>query len=234
MVITINRPDKKNALTQMMYKQLSSALIELQENSELAVGLITGSQQCFTAGNDLHDFIQLKTPEDMADVKAFLHELGHIKKPFLAAVDGAAVGIGTTLLAHCDLCFASPSAYFQMPFVNLGLCAEAGSSALMPQIIGQRRANELFLLGERITAEKACQYGLINEVINSDVLKYTLEKAHQISEKPIDALLAIKKQLKENTYYDHDTVINEEYETFFKLLQSHSTQQTIKSFFDKK
>lgn len=233
MVLTINRPEKKNALTQAMYKELSAALKQLDADDSLKVCVIHGQGGAFTAGNDLHDFIQAKSPDDLKDVKTFLHDIGKVNKPLLAAIEGPAVGIGSTLLPHCDLVYASKDAYFSMPFVNLGICVEAGNSVLLPRLVGYHHACELLLLGEAISAQRAAEIGLINQVVEQDVISSTMAKAKLIAQKPVDALLATKRLLKQNAQYDHDRTIEQENKLLFELLYSDSTKQIIQSFFSK-
>lgn len=233
LLIEINRPEKKNALTQSMYRSLNQAIDTLNQSDDLVVGLIYGAGNTFTAGNDLSDFVNSKTPEDLKDVQDFLLKLGTINKPFIAAIEGPAVGIGSTILPHCDLAYASESAYFQMPFVDIGICVEAGSSVLLPELIGHHRAAECLLLGERLSAQKAYQYGLINEVIKGSVVDYALEKAKMLCSKPKDALLATKQLLTRSKQEAYPSIVQQENKILFELLHSESTKKILESFFKK-
>ena len=169
LTLTFNRLDKKNAITRAMYTTLAEALEVATADDTVRVVVIQGDPTCFTAGNDLLDF--LSNPPDMtpgaepAPVVRFLDILRDFPKPLIAAVAGPAVGIGTTLLLHCDLVYAADNAAFSLPFVNLGLCPEAGSSLLLPQLVGYQRAAEKLLFGEPFSAEDALDMGLVNRVL---------------------------------------------------------------------
>ena len=163
--LRFDRPDKKNAITLDMYVAMRGALEAAAGDPAIRAVVIAGSRDCFTAGNDLGDF--LRAAQGGGDIAApieFLHALAAIEKPVVAAVSGVAIGIGTTLLLHCDLVYASPGARFKTPFVDLGLVPEAGSSLLLPALVGERRAQQLLLLGEQIDAATALSWGLINGV----------------------------------------------------------------------
>ncbi|EXF94176.1 enoyl-CoA hydratase [Pseudomonas fluorescens HK44] len=160
LTLRLNRPDKKNALTRAMYSQLADALQQADADPEINAILITGSNECFTAGNDIVDFLE-EPPSDLASpVFQFMRSLLECRKPVIAAVAGAAVGIGTTLLLHCDLVYISADAKLRMPFVNLGLCPEFGSSLILPRLLGQAKATELLLLGEGFNGEQAAAWGI--------------------------------------------------------------------------
>ena len=139
LTLRLDRPEKKNALTRGMYLGMIEALKQAETDPNIRVVLITGTDACFTAGNDLMDFANAK-PGETSPAILYLQTLAAAQKPVMAAVAGVAVGIGTTMLLHCDLVYAAPDARFQLPFVNLGLCPEAGSSALLPSLVGHRRA----------------------------------------------------------------------------------------------
>jgi enoyl-CoA hydratase/carnithine racemase len=163
--IALTRPDKKNALTLEMYGALRRALESASADPSVRAIVITGSNDCFTSGNDVGDFV--RAGQGGGDVTAplgFLHALATLDKPLVAAVSGVAIGVGTTLLLHCDLVYASPGARFKTPFVDLALVPEAGSSVLLPRLVGGRRAAQLLLLGEELDAATALSWGLINAV----------------------------------------------------------------------
>ena len=167
LTLRLNRPDKKNALTRAMYSQLGEALQQADNDPEINAILITGSAECFTAGNDIADFIQ-EPPSDLdSPVFRFMRSLLECRKPVIAGVAGAAVGIGTTLLLHCDLVYISADAKLRMPFVNLGLCPEFGSSLILPRLLGQAKAAELLLLGEAFTGEQAAAWGIATRALES-------------------------------------------------------------------
>ena len=188
--ICLNRPDKKNALTGAMYSQLAE-ILESQVNDVSAVILSGGSD--FTAGNDLADFLQNPPGEGNAPVYQFMCALSSCPIPVIAAVDGVAVGIGTTLLLHCDFVFATPQTMFVMPFIDLSVVPEYASSMLLPQRVGYVKAAEMLLLGERFDAKTALEYGLINRICESENLLATAnETARKLAEKPRTALIKSK------------------------------------------
>jgi enoyl-CoA hydratase/carnithine racemase len=161
-IIRLNRPDKYNAVTQEMYSDLSIALQAADRDTEVRAVILTGVGKAFTAGNDLHDFaidIDGGTP-----VQEFLRTIALTTVPVIAAVNGLAVGVGVTMLLHCDLVYADPTASFQVPFVDIGLVPEAASSLMLPQLVGARRSAELLLTGRKLSADEAAVWGLINEV----------------------------------------------------------------------
>ena len=145
-IIRLNRPEKKNALTLSMYRALITALDQAESEDGVRVILITGTPDCFTAGNDLVDFANAAS-DGPRDAVFFLEKLRAAQKPVIAAVEGLAIGIGTTMLLHCDLVYAGVSSRLQLPFVNLGLCPEAGSSLIVPAVVGHQRAAELLFFG---------------------------------------------------------------------------------------
>src|SRR5271166_4301571 len=158
-VLRLNRAVKKNSLTQGMYETLASEFKAANSNDETAVTVIFGQPGIFCAGNDIADFLAAAQGRGELHASSFLQALAHNEKPLIAAVDGPAIGIGTTLMLHCDLVFASPRALFQTPFVNLGLVPEAASSLLGPRLMGHARAFELLVMGEPFTAERAKEAG---------------------------------------------------------------------------
>jgi len=196
-VIAITRPDKKNALTGSMYDAMS-AVLSLSAN-EAAIGavMITGSSGVFTAGNDINDFLAHKGDVTASPGLRFIKALARFEKPLVAAVDGAAIGIGTTMLLHCDLVYASPSASFKVPFVDLGLTPEGGSSVLLPRRCGMGRACELLLLGDEISAERGERFGLVNAIVPAqDLYEHAIAKARALARKPQKALAATRKMLR--------------------------------------
>ena len=181
LTLQLNRPDKKNALTRVMYTQLAEALEQADADDAIRCVLIQGSSDCFTAGNDIGDFLE-QPPSDLDSPPFyFMKSLLNCRKPVIAAVAGAAVGIGTTLLLHCDLVYISRDARLRMPFVNLGLCPEFGSSLILPRLLGHAKAAELLLLGEGFTGEQAAAWGIATEALGSG--KAALAKAREIAER---------------------------------------------------
>ena len=180
--IEIDRPEKKNALTADMYQAMADALKAAEADSKVRAILIQGKADLFTAGNDLQDFLDHPPRDDARPVFQFLYAISRAEKPVVAAVAGAAVGIGTTMLLHCDLVYAAPNARLQLPFVNLGLIPEAGSSLLLPALVGYQRAAGLLLLGEPFGAQQAKEYGLVTEVVAEErLLGFALEQARKLA-----------------------------------------------------
>ncbi|HET7871944.1 MAG TPA: enoyl-CoA hydratase-related protein, partial [Terriglobales bacterium] len=193
LTIRLNRPEKKNALTQAMYQDMSEGLLAAEGNRAVRAVLITGTETSFTAGNDIVDFAHARPGEPTAAL-TFLQTLAAAKKPVIAAVNGLAIGIGVTLLLHCDLVYAAASARFQLPFVNLGLCPEAGSSFILPLLAGYQRAAQLLFFGEPFAANEAHDLGFVNAVLpDHELLAVATEKARQLAEKPPGALAATNR-----------------------------------------
>lgn len=234
LIIRMQRPEKKNALTMGMYVGMNQALQQADADASVRVILITGTQDCFTAGNDLVDFANAR-PGETSPAILYLQTLAAAKKPVIAAVSGFAVGIGTTMLLHCDLVYADSTARFQLPFVNLGLCPEAGSSAILPALVGQRRAAELLYLGEPFNAEKARALGIVNEVITENpVLDAALAKARQLAEKPPSALRTTKMLLKHATASPITDAMARETQQFAALLQGPEAKEAMGAFLERR
>jgi len=220
MRIRLNRPEKKNAINQAMYDAMSAALLDADVRDDVRVIVLLGVEGCFTAGNDLADFNSRK-PKGLSKAAEFLLVLHDLKKPLVAAVSGLAVGIGTTLLLHCDLVYASDDTRFRLPFVNLGLCPEAGSSLMLPAISGHRAASELLLLGGFFDSEMAIKNGLVNQAMPDDqLLSFAFEQAQQLTLQPTEALLETKRLLKSDSYDEVKQRILDESEVFSRLLQN--------------
>jgi enoyl-CoA hydratase/carnithine racemase len=195
--LVLARPEKKNALTGAMYEALTSGLAEAGKDDGVGAILISGKGGVFTAGNDIGDFLALSDSLDVSPGGRFLQTLAAFEKPIVAAVEGPAVGIGTTLCFHCDLVYATADARFQMPFVNLALVPENGSSLLAPQRFGMAKASEYLLLGEAFDAAEAHRLGLVNEVVDAGALHaHALAKAKALEAKPRAAMLATRKLLR--------------------------------------
>ena len=195
--ILISRPERKNALTHGMYTALHEAISAAEADPGVRVLMISGAGQCFTSGNDLQDFLQHPPQDENAPVMVLLDKLLHARKPIVAAVSGYAVGIGTTLLLHCDLVYCDTTARFQLPFANLGLCPEAGSSYLLPLMAGHRKAAELLMLGQPFSPETAREIGLVNEVVSPEALPALAQtRARQLADQPTAAVLLTKSLLR--------------------------------------
>lgn len=224
MTIRMNRPDKKNAINKDMYHTMRTALREADERDDVNVILLCGLDESFTVGNDLADFNSRKDDE-LSPGGQFLLILHKVQKPIIAAVRGFAVGIGTTALLHCDLVYCSKNARFRMPFVNLGICPEAGSTLLLPNICGHTKAAELFMFGDFFDAQeaKACQ--IINEICEDlDVEEYARERANKLSQQPLSALIETKRLMKSTYALQTEERILKELEIFGHLLKSEDSK----------
>lgn len=192
------RPQKKNAITGAMYEALIEAFEAAERDPEVGAFMLSGKGGVFTAGNDIADFLSVAA-RGTGDFPAwrFVSKLAEFEKPLIAAIDGLAIGVGTTLCFHCDLVYASPAARFQMPFVNLGLVPEAGSSLLAPQRFGRAKAAEFLLLGEPFGAEEALRLGLVNAILpQSELMAHAMSKAALLAAKPRAALLATRRLMR--------------------------------------
>lgn len=233
--IQINRPDKKNALTLAMYDAMTAALLAAEADPAVRVILFAGADTCFTAGNDLADFLNNPPSGEDSPVFRFLKTLLAAQKPVLAAVHGVAVGIGTTMLLHCDLVWAGPSARFQVPFVNLGLTPEAASSLILPQLMGHRRAAELLLLGETFDAEAALAVGLVNGLrADSELDAYVLHKAQVLAAKPPTAVRLSKQLMKRWPADAVRQAMSAEGEIFIARLHSPEAREAMTAFFERR
>lgn len=195
--VRFDRPAKKNALTIAMYERLNEILKEASQNPAIRVLVFSSTSDSFTAGNDLRDFLRYATGKinDDAPVFRFIHDLAKFDKPIVSAVDGLAVGIGLTMLLHCDFVYVTERTKLMAPFVNLGLVPELGSSKLLVELIGERRAAEILLLGNSISGERAVDLGIANEIISAGKLEAkALHIAKNLSEKP-PAALRLSKDL---------------------------------------
>jgi len=236
LVVRINRPDRKNALTHAMYTALGDAVQQAHDDADIRCLLFTGSAECFTAGNDLSDFAA-GLPGDFEEtpVGRFLFLLATATKPVVAAVNGPAVGIGTTMLLHCDLVFAGNNTRFQMPFANLGLCPEGGSSLLLPSWIGRVRAAELLMLGGAFTAEDAHRLGLINRVCEPTETETTaLDACQQLAAQAPAAIRATKELLNRPTVNELKETMLTEGKRFGERLKSPEAAEAFKAFMEKR
>ncbi len=235
MVIEIHRPEKKNALLPGMYAALAAGLRLGDADKAVNVILIRGIDDCFTSGNDVNGFIASDTASGERPSVAFMNALNETRKPIIAAISGLAIGIGTTLLFHCDLIYASENCFLQLPFSRLGLCPEAGSSYLLPKQIGHVRAAELLLLGERFSAHKAREYGIINEVLPQEqYLTYALDKAKTLAALPPESVQTSKGLIKRGQQRSVSDTIGVELEEFARLLQTPEAQAIVQAFLNKK
>ena len=234
LVATLNRPDKKNALTGAMYRALREALATASADEGVGCVLVTGAGGAFCAGNDIGDFLAENRAQSEGARSGpggeFIRALARFEKPLVAAVEGPAIGVGTTMCLHCDLVYAAPGARFAMPFVNLGLVPEAGSSMLAPRRFGLGVASEFLLLGEAVEAARAREIGLVNAVVAAHELRaFALEKAKALAAKPRAALLATRKLMRGDAeaLYAH---MESELVAFAKALKSPEARAAFESF----
>ena len=221
LTITFNRPDKKNAITVAMYQTIADALKDAECDAGVRAILFTGKSEIFTAGNDLDDFLKNPPQSTKSPVYQFIQDLSHATKPVIAAVSGLAVGIGTTLLLHCDFVYAADNAKFSMPFAKLGLCPEFASSLLLPQIAGYQRAAEKLMLGEAFSAQEACAMGFVNKVLPSaEVLVFAQAQAAKLVALPTSSLRATKRLMKGKQIAAIEAKIEEESKLFGEMLLS--------------
>ena len=234
MRIEIARPEKKNALTSEMYAMLAAALTAARNDPQVRVVLLHGSRDCFTAGNDLSDFLKRKPGEGSAAFALF-EVLPVLEKPIVAAVNGPAVGIGTTMLLHCDLVYAAPGARFQLPFVPLGIVPEFGSTLLLPMLAGYQRAAELLLLGQPFTAEKAKEVGIVTAIFPEESLFAEAEKAAAaLASLPPESVRLTKKLMKARNAKAVDEQIAEEGRLFLERLASPEAKEAMNAFLEKR
>jgi enoyl-CoA hydratase/carnithine racemase len=229
--ITLNRFNKKNALNKSMYLDLCAAFQYASETSSIHCVLIQGDENCFCAGNDLDDFMQCTQSDDLAAFD-FVQVLTAFTKPLVAAVAGPAVGIGTTLLLHCDMVIAANNSKFKLPFTQLGLSPEAGSSLLLPLRIGHNKAFELLVLGKLFKADEALEYGIINQVcLPEDLLQTASAIAATIAQLPHDSVMTSKRLMKQSTQTVMPDVIASEAKEFKRLIQSDECKNILAKFF---
>ena len=233
--IEINRPDKKNALTAAMYQAMADAIKAAEADAKVRVVLIHGKMDLFTAGNDLQDFLDNPPRDDNRPVFQFLYGISQAQKPIVAAVAGPAVGIGTTMLLHCDLVYAAPNARLQLPFVNLGLVPEAGSSLLLPALAGYQRAAELLLLGEPFGAQKGKDIGLVTEVVpEGELFDTAMAQAKKLAAKPAASLRLTKQLMKQGQAAAVAQQIKLESGHFGERLNSPEAKEAFSAFLQKR
>jgi enoyl-CoA hydratase/carnithine racemase len=240
-ILTLNRPDKKNALTAEMYGALADGLERAERDPGIRVTLITATGDAFTAGNDMGDFAKAgatpvdEEPTEKPHVARFIEGLREVEKPVVAAVNGLAVGIGVTMLLHCDLVYAAKSATFQMPFVRLGLVPETGSTLLLPRLIGLQKATDLFLTSKRIPAEEADALGLVAEVFPDNALaEEALARAHTLAGQPPNAVKIVKALLRAGDRALVAAQAEAENEHFSAQLRTAEVKEAVSAFLEKR
>ncbi|MBA3593744.1 MAG: enoyl-CoA hydratase [Polaromonas sp.] len=235
MTITFNRPERKNSITSAMYAALADAMAAAEADASVRVVLLQGQESIFSAGNDIGDFLN-KPPAGMdSPVFRFLRGIAAFPKPLIAAVCGPAVGVGTTLLFHCDLVYAGDNAAFSMPFVNLGLCPEAASSLLVPQMLGYHRAAEALLLGEPFMAEAALEVGLVNRVVPPTEANGIAQAiARKLAAKPLSSLVETKRLMKKGQQALVVQQMADEGASFGRMLQEPAAKEAFGAFMAKR
>jgi enoyl-CoA hydratase/carnithine racemase len=240
LTIEFNRPERKNAITAAMYQAMADALIDGEKDAAVRAILITGKPEIFTAGNDLDDFLKNAAPvqgvaPESRSVFQFMRALSGTTKPVVAAVSGAAVGIGTTMLLHCDLVYAADNAKFSMPFSQLGLCPEFASSLLFQQIAGYPRAAEKLLLGEAFLAQEAFEMGLVSKVLPlGELAPFAARQAAKLAALPAASVRATKSLMKRSKDAAIKDTMAAENVLFDAMLQAPEAKEAFKAFFEKR
>ena len=235
MTLTINRLDKKNSLTQAMYGAMADALNQAVADASVRAVVLQGHETIFSAGNDIGDFLNGPTSTLESPVYRFLQGIAQFPKPLVAAVCGPAVGVGTTMLFHCDLVYAGDNAAFSMPFVNLGLCPEAASSLLVPQMMGYHRAAEALLLGEPFMAEAAMEVGLVNRVVPpTEANAVAQAQARKLAAKPLSSLVETKRFMKKGQTSLVLSQMAEEGASFGRMLREPAAREAFTAFMEKR
>ena len=232
--IEIARPEKKNAITRAMYTQLAAAFAAARENPAVRAVLLTGQPGIFTSGNDIEDFVQRPSDEAPPSI-AFMKALISCDKPVIAAVTGAAIGIGTTMLLHCDFVYVSDEARLAMPFVSLGLVPEFASSLIVPRLMGNARAAEKLLLGDPFTGADAVECGIANAVLPaSEVVKHARRVAERFNALPPGAVRETKRLMRRGQAAAILDAIDVERDIFGARLQSPEAKEAFSAFFEKR
>ena len=237
MTITLNRLARKNSITTAMYAALADAFAQARDDAAVRVVVIQGHETVFSAGNDIGDFLDQPPagPAEERPVFRFMNGLAAFPKPVIAAVCGPAVGIGTTLLFHCDLVYAGDNAAFSMPILNLGICPEFGSTVLVPQMFGYHRAAEALMLGEPFMAEAALEAGLVNRVLPpTEANGYAAGIARKLAAKPSSSLAETKRLMKKGQQQLVQQQIQEEGAIFTRMLREPAAREAFGAFMDKR
>ncbi|MEO8118117.1 MAG: enoyl-CoA hydratase [Rhodoferax sp.] len=235
MTITLNRVDKKNSLTGAMYAAMADALVQAAADDAIRAVVFQGHETIFSAGNDIGDFLNAPPAGQDSPVFRFLRAISSFPKPLVAAVCGPAVGIGTTLLFHCDLVYAGDNAQFSLPFVNLGLCPEAASSYLAPQLMGYGRAAEALLLGEPFMAEAALEMGLISRIVPpAEAAALAQRQAQKLAAKPMSSLIETKRLMKTSQAGVVAERMVEEGASFARMLREPAAREAFTAFMEKR
>jgi enoyl-CoA hydratase/carnithine racemase len=233
--VSFNRVERKNAITTAMYATMADAVEQAARDAAVRVLVFQGHETVYSAGNDLGDFLNQPPADPDAPVWRFMRALAAFPKPVIAAVSGPAVGIGTTMLFHCDLVYAGDNAAFSLPFVNLGLCPEFASSLLVPQMFGYHRAAEALLLGEPFMAEAALEAGLVNRVLPpTEANGYAQAQARKLAAKPLASLLETKRLMKKGQAVPVQQQMAEEGASFGRMLREPAAREAFGAFMEKR
>jgi enoyl-CoA hydratase/carnithine racemase len=235
MTVTLNRLERKNSITSAMYGAIADALALAESDAAVRAVVLQGHETVFSAGNDIGDFLDKPPVGTDSPVFRFLHGIAGFGKPLVAAVCGPAVGVGTTMLFHCDLVYAGDNAAFSMPFVNLGLCPEAASSLLVPQMLGYHRAAEALLLGEPFMAEAALEVGLVNRVVPpTEANGIAQSVARKLAAKPLSALVETKRLMKKGQQQLVLQQMAQEGAVFGRMLREPAAKEAFGAFMEKR
>jgi len=235
LTIAFNRPAKKNAITAAMYQAMADALKAADADAGVRVVLFEGSPDIYTAGNDLEDFLTNPPSGNDSPVFQFLYNISHAKKPIIAAVAGAAVGIGTTMLLHCDAVYAAENARFALPFASLGLCPEAASSLLLPALAGYQRAAEKLMFGEPFDVNEARDMGLVNKILPAaELAAFSRARAQKLAALPAGAVRTTKSLMKGAHQKAVEAQMTDEGAHFRKMLSSPEAKEAFSAFLEKR
>lgn len=233
--IQFNRPERKNALSLAMYAAVADALLAASDEAQIRVIVLSGASDIFTSGNDLLDFMNEPTIHDKHPVVRFMYALLNCPKPVVAIVQGHAVGIGTTMLLHCDLVYAAQDARLQLPFVNLGLAPEYASSFLVPRLVGQQKAAELLLLGEAFTGADGEKMGFVNAAVPAaELVEFAEGKIQRLAQQPPAAVRRAKVLLKKTQSQSVEAALAAEFIGFAEGLNSEECKESVTAFFEKR
>lgn len=233
--LRFNRPDKKNALTGPMYDALADAIRAANDNPDVRVLLLAGQPECFTAGNDMGDFLNNPPSSTDTPVSRFMQALFAFEKPVVAAPCGIAVGVGVTLLLHCDVVYCGEKTKLSMPFASLGFCPEYGATYLLPRMMGHQRAAELVMTGEPFTAQHAHAVGLVNAVLpNAEVEAHARSKALKMAALPPNAMKVTKMLMRKWRYPQVAEAIEEEGSHFMPMLKMPEAREAFTAFAEKR
>ena len=233
-VINIDRESKLNALTKTMYQDMAIALEEAANHDEVNVVVITGGNNCFTSGNDISFFLDEDFLSSDNPLREFLIALANFPKPIIAGVAGVAIGIGVTLLLHCDLVYCAKNATFALPFAKIGVCPEFAVSLLLPRRVGHQKAFELLTLNEGFDAQQALEAKIVNQIVADDVVSHVKERAQVLASMPKEAVLTTKKLLKAPLLPIINDTIQKELQDFVRLVSMESTKENFMKFLSSK